>query len=115
MCYGGCFAVWTFAKPNGNRRDEKSDGNNEESIIERHNKRFPGHYRFDHSISLFKRSDGIEAFLDEGLLKRGDTRLGLRDVSGDCFADAKIVKLFATCDERRQNGNPETAPEITAT
>jgi hypothetical protein len=33
MCYGG-FALWVFTKPNGNRRDEESDGDNEKRVIE---------------------------------------------------------------------------------
>jgi hypothetical protein len=34
MGYGGRSAFWVFAKPNGNRRNEETDGHNEESVVE---------------------------------------------------------------------------------
>jgi hypothetical protein len=34
MGYSGSFVLWVFTKPNGNRRNEETDGHNEESVAE---------------------------------------------------------------------------------
>jgi hypothetical protein len=88
MCHGGGLALWAFAKPNGNRRDEETDGDNKKSVIERHHKRFPGDYRFDRGVSLFERCNRIEAFFDEGLLFEGTRGLRIFILANSCVSTA---------------------------